>query len=432
MTRPRLHFTAETGWINDPHGITYHQGAYHVFFQYVPDQVVWGVHCHWGHATGADLLSLTQQPAALAPGDGDAGIWSGSLTTTEDGRAVILYTTASGLDASAHARIRRATPADDNWSTWVKGPVVVDAPDDIALTGFRDPFIRRERDHWRMFVGAGDTSGTAMALSYTSPDLESWAYDGIALQRTTSETTPVWMGTLWECPQIFELDGHAVMVSSVWENNTLHYAGYALGAYVDGSFTAATWGQLTYGDSHYAPSYFTDDDGRPCLLFWMRGIEDPAAGWAGALSIPYVLSVVESRLVATPHPDLEQYRGILRPHHTVGTGCADITWQQTNGELIIETEAARLLTLHRDGDTLTAITVGGTVTFPVDGELRIIVDGPVVEISSRAGLFGTHIPAAAEFQVIATDRATLSLYELSSAVEPSQVDGAQLRSEADR
>jgi hypothetical protein len=81
--RPDFHFTAATGWINDPHGITYRDGEYHSFFQYVPGRTDWAPHCHWGHARGTDLFSLTELP--IAPGEGDGGIWTGSLVTGDDG-----------------------------------------------------------------------------------------------------------------------------------------------------------------------------------------------------------------------------------------------------------------------------------------------------------------------------------------------------------
>ena len=72
--RPAFHFTAKSGWINDPHGITVTNGEYHLFYQYVPDSTVWAPNCHWGHARGTDLFSLEQLPVAIAPGEGDEGI----------------------------------------------------------------------------------------------------------------------------------------------------------------------------------------------------------------------------------------------------------------------------------------------------------------------------------------------------------------------
>ena len=69
VTRPRLHFTARTGWINDPLGLSFHGGRYHLFFQYVPGQTQWGPEQCWGHATSDDLLHWIEQPVALDDGD---------------------------------------------------------------------------------------------------------------------------------------------------------------------------------------------------------------------------------------------------------------------------------------------------------------------------------------------------------------------------
>ena len=69
--RPTVHFTAASGWINDPHGISATGDGYQVFFQHVPGRMQWEPDCHWGHATGRDLLSLRENKIAIAPGDGD-------------------------------------------------------------------------------------------------------------------------------------------------------------------------------------------------------------------------------------------------------------------------------------------------------------------------------------------------------------------------
>ena len=142
-----------------------------------------------------------------------------------------------------------------------------------------------------------------MALTWTSSDLAAWTYDGSRPRASTAERDPVWMGALWECPQVFEVDGHGVMLASVWEADVLHHVGYGLGATFDrGRFAATDWGRLGFGDSYYAPSYFRDREGRPCLIFWMRGVADAEAGWSGCLSMPYVLSIEGGRLVADPTP----------------------------------------------------------------------------------------------------------------------------------
>lgn len=357
------------------------------------------------------MLSLTELPVAIAPGDGDGGIWTGSLVS-EGGRTRIFYTSTTEPDLGI-GRVRVATASDDDWISWTKGPFVADAPAGLDLITYRDPFLRKDADAWRMFVGAGDASGTAMALSYRSTDLESWEYEGVALERSRDETAGAWMGALWECPQIIDVDGHAVMVSSVWEADVLYYAGYAIGRYEAGVFTAERWGRLTYGDSYYAPSFFRDEDGRPCLTFWMRGVADLEAGWASAHSIPFVLAVVDGALVAAPHPDLVRYRAIDGADRIDGLA-ADITWTPTSGGLTIRSGGHLVASLAATADGVRVTIAGVDALVPVSGDVRIVVDGPVLELSSAAGLFGASIaPAGGELIIEGAGGSTVIARALS-------------------
>lgn len=395
--RPTLHFTAESGWINDPHGLTFHNGAYHLFHQYVPDSLVWAPNCHWGHATSPDLLTWTRRGVALAPGDGDDGIWTGCLV--EDGDDLRILYTSVALPNLGLGKVRTAEPGDDDWEGWTKGDIVVTPPDDLDLIAFRDPFVIRENASWRMFVGAATRAGQALALTYTSDDLGAWTYDGVALSRSIEEVEPVWMGALWECPQIFEVDGHWVMVSSVWDDDVLHYAGYGIGAadsYKDGRFSPTDWGQLSFGTSYYAPSFFRDRDGRPCLIFWMRDVADEAQGWASCLSIPYLLSVHEDRLVAEPHPEVTARRRELVDEGDHATAF-DLEWKPTAGDhLTLDAPAGESVRLTVGDRRLVMERPGHkTCSMPwMGGGVRIIVDGPVVEVSSAGGVLGGPIQPA--------------------------------------
>ncbi|MFC0678536.1 glycoside hydrolase family 32 protein [Lysobacter korlensis] len=391
--RPAIHFTAETGWINDPHGVTFADGRYHLFHQYVPGSLVWAPNCHWGHATSADLLSWQRQGIAIAPGDGDDGIWTGSLVHDATGPR-ILYTSVTQPDIGI-GRVRTATPADGAWNSWVKGDVVVESPADLDLLAFRDPFVVREADGWRMFIGAGTRSGDALALTYTSADLDRWEYDGVALERSTNEREPVWMGALWECPQVFEVDGRWVMVSSVWDDDVLFYAGYAVGDYADGRFTAESWGQLSFGGSYYAPSFFRDADGRPCLMFWMRGVADAEAGWSSALSVPHLLSVRDGRLAAEPHPKLAEKRGTpLNGNDLRGFGDAvvELEWDPVDdgSRLSFSADDAEVASIGSVGDALVLRRTGESDwSMPyTGGAVRVLLDGPVLEIATTDGLLG--------------------------------------------
>lgn len=411
--RPSFHFTAERGWINDPHGITARDGEYHAFFQYVPESTVWAPNCHWGHAKGADLFSLSELPIAIAPGEGDDGIWTGSLVTDDADRTRIFYTATTQPDIGI-GRIRVATPDDEDWIAWSKGAVVAEAPTGLDIIAYRDPFVVKEPDGWRMFLGAGLRDGTATALSYRSADLDDWVYEGIALQRSTHEVDPVWMGALWECPQIIDVDGRHVMVSSVWDDDVLHYAGYAVGRYADGVFTAESWGRLTYGPSYYAPSFFRDAEGRPCVTFWMRGIADFEAGWASAHSIPHVLTLDGDTLIAAPHPDLDSYRASITEDGRLPGLAGDLRWSPAESdELQISSGGAPVASL-RVADGELAVHVGGQEwSMPAGGDIRVVLDGPVLAVCSPAGVLGAAIAPAGDHFVVDGGGGRVETHELT-------------------
>jgi beta-fructofuranosidase len=197
------------------------------------------------------------------------------------------------------------------------------------------------------------------------------------------------------------------MVTSVWDEDELYYAAYALGTMIGGRFVAQTWGRLTYGDSHYAPTYFLDADGRSCLMFWLRGIEGD--GWTGAHSVPHVLGLQGDRLVASPHPNIERRRRPGDILNTVDSLAADATWEGTG--LVITSGGNPVAQLAVDADV--AVTVGRvTQRMPYDrGSVRVMVDGPVLEVSTSAGLLAMPITPSGSALTFEGD-GTLWLYSV--------------------
>lgn len=389
--RPQFHFTAPSGWINDPHGITFRDGQYHLFYQYVPDSLKWAPNCHWGHALSPDLFTFEHLPVAIAPGDGDDGIWSGSLVTDDSGSARIFYTSVTEPDIGS-GRVRVATPVDEDWVEWKKGSVVAGVPAGLHTVAFRDPFVFRDGSHWRMFVGAALEDGSAAAASYKSEDLSTWEYEGIAASRSTSLVDPVWTGRLWECPQVFEIGGRHALVTSVWDADTLHYVAYALGDYLDGKFTADTWGRLSYGDSYYAPSFFRDQDGVACLTFWLRGVGDHADGWESAHSVPHTVTLRDGRLEAAPHAELSKYRGREVNAGEIVGPAVDCDWH-SGGQFVVYAEGECAASVHvGEPDALTLHIGEDSWTMPHDSaKVRIVVDGPTIEISTSQGVLAAPI-----------------------------------------
>jgi len=434
--RPRLHLTPDRGWVNDPLGLTYHHGTYHLFTQYVPGQTTWSPECHWGHATSTDLLGWTHQPVVLSPGDGDGGAWSGSIATAPGDATRLFYTSVQPDDVRI-GRVRVAHPDGDEWTSWTKGDVVAELPAGVDAIAFRDPCVYHDGSRWRMLVGAGVADGTAAALSYRSDDLVSWAYDGILASRHTSETDPVWTGTVWECPQLFPMGDRWVLIVAVWEPWTPHYEAYAVGHLVDGRFVAGPWHRLTYGPSYYAPSTYVDQAGQRGLIHWLRDVKDPDGSWAGASSVPHVLTLHGDRVVAEPHPNITQLRRhgvVVDPHRdpTPISVTSDITWQpgtppeaSTAGEatLHVTVTGEPVLTITRSRATLLVDTVDGTWEMPYeDGEVRVILDNLVAEVFARTGTIAVPLPHVTDPQLHVTGYGQAEAHALARPAPLVQID----------
>lgn len=405
--RPRFHLTPRSGWINDPHGLVHHGGRWHVFTQSVPDATGWRVHVHWGHATGPDLLGLTEEPLAIAPGDGDDGIWTGCLVTGDDGRVRVFYTAVT--EGALHlGRVRVAVADDDDLSSWTKGEVVLDTPAEPAVTAFRDPVVHRRDGRWWMTVGAELTDGRAAALAWSSEDLDTWQPEGVAASRPDAERDP-WTGTLWECPQVVDVGDRQVLVTSVWAREVSYDTAWAVGGWHEGRFEAEHWADLSAGTPDrgpYAPSAFTDVEGRPALVFWLRGVTGPAddvsdpdaapgddggpLGWAGAISVPWRVELVDDRPRLTVHPDVAAHAGDPVPTGTVAGLAALVDWTPASGDRLVVRAgdaADSAVTLTVGDDALVVAGREAPTTLPwAGGAVHVVVDGPVVEVVAPGGI----------------------------------------------
>jgi beta-fructofuranosidase len=438
--RPRVHFAPRSGWVNDPLGLTWHDGRYHLFFQYVPDGTDWRLDCHWGHATSPDLLHWTEHEPVLLPGDGDDGVWSGSIAVPADGGpAALFYTSVTESAGLGIGRNRVARPVDGSWDRWVKGPVVAELPDAFAprdVEAYRDPWVVRDGDAWWMVVGGGlrdERGGTATAWVYRSTDLERWDYHGLLTTRPTTATDGAWSGPAWECPQLFPLDGRWVLTLSAWEPDHPHHAVYAVGDFVDGRFTAQRWARLTYGPAYYAGSAFADRDGRRGLVHWMREVRgdgaDGASGWAGAHSVPHALRLDGDALVCEPHPAVAAARSAALGEATDGRSVAapssavDVVWEPgersalrvaaaqgaatgaaggggaavpgSDGGAAVPGSGGEVVVLEAGHDVVVARAGGASWEMPRGvGAVRVLVDGATCEVFTNAGVLGLAVPAA--------------------------------------
>ncbi len=372
-SRPRLHHAPTRGWINDPLGLTFHGGRYHLFFQLVPDRTTWDVGCHWGHATSDDLLSWTAEPPALSPGDGDDGVWSGNLVRGPSGETVVFYTAVDAEDREI-GRVRRAVPTDDSWQTWTKQEVVVRLPEDEPAVAFRDPFVYADGAAWRMLVGGGLAGGVPVVWMFTSPDLWTWAYAGRAVEGAPGPAT------IWECPVLVDVDGRRALVVSDCEPGVPLQVSYAWVRSESDRLVVGEWRRLGYG-ALYAASTFLDAEGRPGLVHWVREVGDADAGWAGVTSLPHLLGRDGDVLVAQPPTALDAVGEV--------DGVVDVRWDPAvdavlapGGEVTLSV-ADGVLTV-RAGERDAAMPWSG-------GELRVVLDGPVIEVFGADGVLALGI-----------------------------------------
>ncbi|MBA3945456.1 MAG: glycoside hydrolase family 32 protein [Herpetosiphonaceae bacterium] len=312
--RPAYHFLSEGNWLNDPNGLIQWQGNYHLFYQYNPYGPFHGT-VHWGHAASADLVHWTHLPIALAPTPGGAdqdGCWSG-CAVDNNGVATFIYTGVRGKDQLPCI----ATSTDDMLVTWQKypgNPVIKSRPPDLDLIGYRDHSVWHENGTWYQVIGAGikDVGGTA--LLYRSPDLLTWEYLHPVLIGDKQARDPVWTGEMWECPDLFPLDGTHVLMMSVWNDHQLYYTAYVAGDFTEYRFTPQKHGIVDPGGSFYAPQTMLDDHGRRLIWGWLRENRtleaQQAAGWSGCMSLPRVLSILpDGTLGQQPMPELQLLRG---------------------------------------------------------------------------------------------------------------------------
>ena len=305
--RPRYHLAPPTGWMNDPNGLIDWRGHYHAFYQWNPDAALWG-NIHWGHAISHDLIHWEDLPVALAPtpdGPDADGCWSG-CAVDDRGTATVIYT---GYSKQRGESTCVATSPDDMLITWQKdpaNPVIAGPPAGLATLGFRDHSVWRQGDEWRMVIGSGLRGQGGAALLFASPDLRHWRY-----LHPLCVGDPAATGTMWECPDFFPLgDRHVLLISPMPQQ--MSYA--LIGTYDGAHFTPEILQPLDAHLAFYAPQTFRDADGRRVIIGWLKEQRPDAAlvaaGWAGMLALPRMLSLgPDGRLRQTPLPGIHALFG---------------------------------------------------------------------------------------------------------------------------
>ncbi|HFQ0219339.1 TPA: glycoside hydrolase family 32 protein, partial [Enterococcus faecium] len=209
--RQNYHFSAPIGWINDPNGFIYYKGHYHLFYQYYPYDSRWGP-MHWGHARSSDLVHWEDLPVALAPDQpyDSGGCFSGSAIE-RDGKLYLFYTGCQEIDGISHQHQCLAVSEDGiHFSKYSGNPVVAEKQlgENGLIQEFRDPKVIVHNDGYYMVVATKSTQSTGRIVMFQSSDLYTWHFYSVLLEGTSEQ------GIMWECPDLFHLDGRDVLIMS--------------------------------------------------------------------------------------------------------------------------------------------------------------------------------------------------------------------------
>ena len=333
MTAPTTsyHLRPRSGWLNDPNGMARVDGVWHVFFQHNPHAPVHD-RIAWGHATSRDLAHWELQPVAFSPSPGapDAfGCWTGVFVPGHD-RPAVVYSGIADDSRQSTICLRWGSADLRDWGA----PIVVGrTPRQDGIAVMRDPFVF-EHDGRRLAVlGVGLADGAPAIALFDRSDELSWRYEGILLA-DDPVLAAVGRADVWECPQLFPLDGRWVLIVSLYDRGVLGGVVAAVGDLVDegGSlrFAVRSAHAVDEGADFYSPQVVAAAGQAPLLMGWIRqdGQDPRVRDHAGCLSLPRRLRLVDGLVTGEVDPGAASALtpGPARPLPAGRTSLADRRW----------------------------------------------------------------------------------------------------------
>ncbi|MBF0705060.1 sucrose-6-phosphate hydrolase [Alkalihalobacillus hwajinpoensis] len=318
--RSAFHLMPPAGLLNDPNGFIQWKGVYHVFFQWMPFKTDHGAK-FWGHYTSTDLINWELAPIALAPGDwyDKNGCYSGSAVVSED--KLMLFYTGNVKDEQGNRETYQCLAESEDGIHFDKKGVVLNLPEGYT-PHFRDPKVWQHLEKWYMVVGTQNLNEEGRVALFESTNLKDWMLKGDV---TASGEEPIGdLGFMWECPDLFELDGKDILLFSpqglkptgyLYQN--VYQTGYLSGEmnYVSGKMNHGSFTELDRGFEFYAPQSTLDENGRRLMIGWM-GVPEQGEEhhptiehkWIHMLTIPRELYYEGDKLIQRPVKELEAMR----------------------------------------------------------------------------------------------------------------------------
>jgi beta-fructofuranosidase len=305
--RHRFHLMPEVGWMNDPNGFIFFQGYYHLFYQFYPYEAKWGP-MHWGHARSKNLIDWEHLPVALAPDlEHEDGCFSGGSIVIDD-KLYLMYTSHFHQSYQKQEQSLAISTDGIHFMKYQNAPVITlnDLPIDASRIDFRDPNpVTIDKKHF-VLIGSSTTNKQGQILVYRTDDFKTFQY--------LNSIKHPYFGEIAECPDLFELDGKHVLLFSATNLKTENYrfknvnsSLYAIGNFntETGEFLFEHVDEIDAGHHYYAPQTLENAQQRTSVA-WMEMWGKPYYtalsnhAWAGAMTLPRTLRVINNRLYQTP------------------------------------------------------------------------------------------------------------------------------------
>ena len=412
--RPSYHHAPERGWMNDPNGLFFKDGVWHLYYQYNPYGSMWG-NMHWAHSTSTDLVHWQQQPVALAP-DAWGTMFSGSCVVDHNNTAgfgkdaiISMYTSSRPTPFGGDVQAQCIAYSNDGGKTFTKyvgNPVITDEKKD-----FRDPhvFWNEEVGFWNMILAAGQE----MQI-YSSANLKDWKYESSFGHEYGNH------GGVWECPDLMKMKVRGtekekwMLICNINPGGPFggSAAQYFIGQFDGHKFTCedepseTKW--MDYGKDHYATVTFDNaSDGRRCAIAWMSNWQYanqvPTMQYRSANSIVRDLGLFEYKgetyCSVLPAKEMTAARGAKVGAPTEACeivvdikGDAQITLRNAKGERVVMTyddaEETFDMDRRRSGNISFSDAFPVVTSSPTYGkirQLRIFVDRSSIEAFDSEG-----------------------------------------------
>lgn len=362
--RLNYHIMPTSGWVNDPNGLCQFKGVYHIYYQYSPFDVN-GKLKLWGHITTEDFIKYQEHEPVLYPDFryDQNGVYSGSAVV-RNGKINYFYTgNVKHLDGdydyimTGREQNLIACSSEDGFNFSEKELIMTntDFPSNLSLH-VRDPKVYHKNGIDYMAIGARDDNSTGCILVLKGKDLKDWECHTVIYSDEK-------FGYMWECPDLFDLNGETVLVTCpqgvpeegyIYKN--VHQNGYFLvnGDLESKDVNLSEFRLLDYGFDFYAPQSFEDESGRRILVGWM-GIPDAdytnrttENGWQHALTMPRELILKNGIIYQRPVEEIKSLRGDNRTF--VADEFKDLEVENLSFELCAEFEKCNGFKLNLRND----------------------------------------------------------------------------------